>query len=98
MLLQKQFTLLVQEIYKAGSVPIVSRSLVSLYAEVAESGGDVSKLDLRRVSDADHRVDTNQLWTGQIRGKKSYFIKSRFELIRIQTRPNQRRPKNPRPV
>jgi hypothetical protein len=59
----------VQEIYLAGSIPIVGRTLISLYAEVAESGGDKLKLDLSRVSDNDQRVDTNQLWTGQQNGK-----------------------------
>lgn len=48
--------------YNTGSFPIVSRSLVSLYVEVAGSGGNASKVDLSR-------VDQNQLWTAQKRRK-----------------------------
>jgi hypothetical protein len=44
-----------------------------LYAEVAESGGDASKLDLSRVGNDDPRVETNQLWTGQKKGKISLY-------------------------
>ena len=52
---------------------MVSRGLISLYAEVAESGGDALKLDLSRVRDDDPRVETNQLWTGQQKGKISFY-------------------------
>lgn len=44
-----------------------------MYAEVAESGGDASKLDLSRVGNDDPRVETNQLWTGQKKGKISLY-------------------------
>lgn len=66
--MQKQFTKLVQEIYTAGSVPIVSRTLVSVYVEVAQSGGDASKMVLERIGENDERVENNQLWTSQKTG------------------------------
>ena len=58
-----------KEMYNTGSFPIVSRSLVSLYVEVAGSGGNASKVDLSRVGATDSRVDQNQLWTAQKRRK-----------------------------
>lgn len=59
---------LVHEIYLSGSVPIVSRTLISLYVEVIDCGGNIAGIRLHRVAEDDPRVDTNQLWIGQVNG------------------------------
>jgi len=65
---------LVHEIYKSGTVPIVSRTLISLYIEVVECNGSIAAIDLHRVSENDARVDTNQLWIGQLDGTSNFIL------------------------
>lgn len=45
-----------------GSIPDLTREIISLYAEIQESRGpDLFRAD--RVSENDPRVDNHQLWT-----------------------------------
>ena len=65
---------LVHEIYRAGTVPILSRTLISLYIEVVECEGNIANVKVGRVSEIDPRVDDNQLWTGQVEGERYNLI------------------------
>lgn len=66
---------LVHEIYKSGSVPIVSRTLISVYIEVVGCGGNPARFNVHQVAENDPRVDTNQLWTGQVNGTSNFIFK-----------------------
>jgi hypothetical protein len=69
---------LVHEIYNAGTVPIVSRTLISLYVEITNCDGNIANVHVDRVSEIDPRVDDNQLWIGQVEGE-------RYNLLVIHT-------------
>lgn len=91
---QKKLMPLVGEIYDAGTVPIVSRTLISLYVEVIECDGNIANIKVGRVSEIDPRVDTNQLWTGQVDGERFNLIVIYYNIDRMRKSRGRAKPIN----